>query len=284
MARKANQTKSSTDPRTPWNRHLMLYLFAIEAIISFLMLPFGIASAALEMAMSLYACAVSIVGLINSLTHIFVIRTGRPVVLGAIVGVNTLWMLMWVALIANQTVFTVLYDYIMEHEICDNEGGWDHKFDTECTGKRLGYVCVPFAVLGSINSIVILSLSICALQREKRGIVAAPPDEFPNQQATKNPPSTNNAKKFLNQRLNTCLQNRATIVPSRSQGSSKDMKGGRRSKSERIVTDWYAGFMRRMLGWAGVRLHESSRYVSIDDEEAVEMPTKQKVGKKEKKK
>ncbi|KAI9773541.1 MAG: hypothetical protein M1835_006123 [Candelina submexicana] len=180
MTWKANQTKSFTDPRTPWNRRLMLSLFAIEAIISFLILPFGIASAALQLAMSFYASAVGIVGLVNSLTHIYVIQTGRPVVLGAIIGVNTIWMLMWLALIACQTVFTILYDDIMDHKICDNEGGGrDHRFDKECTGKRLGYVCIPFAILGSINSIVILTLSIRALQREKRGIVAAPPDEFP---------------------------------------------------------------------------------------------------------
>ncbi|KAI9715970.1 MAG: hypothetical protein M1812_005604 [Candelaria pacifica] len=179
MTSKTHPTKSPLDPRTPWNRHLMLYLFAIEAIISFLLLPFGIASAALGMGISFYAACASFIGLINSLTHIFVIRTGRPVVLGAIVGVNTIWMLMWVALVACQVSFTLVYQDIVEHKICGSENESGDRFSNECKGQKLGYACVPFAVFGSINSIIILALSIRALKREKRGIIAAAPDIFP---------------------------------------------------------------------------------------------------------
>ena len=96
-------------------------------------------------------CIAAFVNLVNSLTHIFVIRTGRPVVLGAVVGVGTIWMLVWLGTLACQIMLTWISP-TWEHTICDYEYMYSDHYKTllenECKGYILGYACALFTVLG----------------------------------------------------------------------------------------------------------------------------------------
>ena len=139
-------------PNSP-TRHLLIYL-GNDIVRSPLTIFFPLG---LMVSPRLAASTAAFIGLVNSLTHIFVIQTGRPVVLGAVIGVNVVWMLCWLGAVVCQIFLTWALDGILEHAICGHEYRYYKNFGTpaqerlnrQCTGQRLGYACAPFAILGS---------------------------------------------------------------------------------------------------------------------------------------